>query len=102
MASFDRGETVICSIEIKDSTGAYKDPSDDIASPSTHTKITISDHQNGVEVNAVGMTRDSIGKYHYDWASTSTDLCGRYTVLYKATDDSRITIETDTFELEER
>jgi len=99
MAKFDIGETVVCSCEIKDDNVALKDPDSDTASPSTHTKITITDKNNAVKVSDIGMTRDSIGKYHYDCQTTGY-IDGEYEVKYIATDGTRITIEKETFELE--
>ena len=100
MAQFDVGETVICSVEIRDDAGALKDPNGDTASPSTHTKITITDKFNVAKVSDVGMTRDSVGEYHYDCQTTGY-IDGNYGVKYVATDGTRITIEKETFELEE-
>jgi len=45
------------------------------------------------------MTKDATGKYHYD-CQTAGYLDGKYEGKYVATDGSRITIETETFELE--
>lgn len=39
-----------------------------------------------------------IGKYHYDYQTADCER-GKYTVIYKATDGSRITIEKETFEI---
>lgn len=90
--AFDVGETVICSIEIKDDNGDYKDPA-------TSMKITISNSKNGDGVENVDMTPDTTGKYHYD-CQTAGYIDGKYTVEYTATDGARITIQRDTFELE--
>jgi len=95
MAKFDIGETVICSCQVKDDDGNYKDPNDDY----THTTITIIDKNSVKKIADVVMTRDSIGKYHYDCQTTSY-VDGKYRAEYKATDGSRITIEKETFELE--
>ena len=91
MATFQYGETVICSIEVKDENGAYKDPI-------TSMTITISDPHNGVEVSDADMVKDEIGKYHYDYQVSG--MIGRYTVLYTAKDGTRISIQKDTFNLE--
>ena len=92
MSSFDIGETVICSLEVKDDNGDYKDPS-------TSMKITITDKFNVVKVNNVAMTKDAIGKYHYD-CQTTDYVDGKYVIKYVATDGSRITIEKESFNLE--
>ena len=93
MASFIRGETVICSVQVKNSSGVLTDPS-------TSMKITITNNINGIEVNDQTMTKDDTGLYHYDWTSSAANLKGTYCVYYKATDGSRVSICRDTFELE--
>jgi len=92
MAQFDVGETVICSCEIKDTDGNLKDPS-------TSTQISICNNKGVVSLAATAMTKDSTGKYHYDFQTVGSSK-DRYTVSYIATDGSRITIEKETFELE--
>ena len=91
MADFDIGETVICSVEVKDDAGAYKDPA-------TSMKITITDKNYVVKVNNADMTKDAVGKYHYDCQTTGY-IDGKYEVEYKATDGTRITILKDYFNL---
>ena len=91
MADFDIGETVICSVEVKDDAGAYKDPA-------TSMKITITDKNYVVKVNNADMTKDAVGKYHYD-CQTAGYIDGKYEVAYKATDGTRITILKDYFNL---
>ena len=93
MAKFEVGETVICAIEIRDDAGNYKDPA-------TSTTITIINPAGTVVVNNAAMTKDAVGKYHYDYNSGATALGGTYTTQYTATDGTRITIETETFELQ--
>ena len=92
MADFDVGETVICSVEVKDDAGAYKDPA-------TSMKITITDKNYVVKVNNADMTKDATGKYHYDF-QTAGYIDGKYEVSYKATDGTRITIEKEFFTLQ--
>jgi len=92
---FHRGETVICSASVTDGSGNPKDPS-------TSMKITITDFQNGFEVNDQAMTGglpDSEGEYYYDYTLDVAALKGYYTVIYKATDGTRITIKEDRFEV---
>ena len=91
MADFDKGESVICSCEVKDAAGAYKDPA-------TSMTITITDKNYVVKVNNVDMTKDAVGKYHYD-CQTSGYIDGKYEVAYKATDGTRITIQKKYFTL---
>jgi len=92
MSSFDIGETVIASCEVKDDDGAYKDPS-------TSMKITITDKFNVVKIDNAVMTKDAIGKYHYD-CQTTDYVDGKYIVTYVATDGTRITIQKESFNLE--
>ena len=94
MKTFNRGETVICSIEIKDADGNFSDPA-------TSTQITITDPSGTDVVDDQAMTKDSIGKYHYDYTSSSSAKLGNYLVKYVLTDGSRITIDTETFKLEQ-
>ena len=89
--AFEIGETVICSVEVKDDDGAYKDPA-------TSMKITITDKNKAVKVDGVAMTPDSTGKYHYD-CQTAGYIDGKYVVEYTATDGTRITIQKETFNL---
>ena len=94
MAVFNIGETIICSVDVKDDAGAYKDPA-------TSMKIVVARTKPNyiVVVASTDMTKDSVGKYHYDF-QTSTAIAGSYEATYTATDGSRITIEKDTFEVE--
>ena len=92
MSSFDIGETVIVLCEVRDDGGAYKDPA-------TSMKITITDKFNVVKVNNVDMTKDAIGKYHYD-CQTEGYVDGKYVIKYVATDGTRITIQKESFNLE--
>ena len=94
MASYQRGETVILSCEVKDSNGNYADPA-------TSMTVTVKDPNGTVVVNEAPMTRDSLGKYHYDYTSPTTTPLGTYQVRFKATDGSRITIGPTTFVLED-
>ena len=94
MATFQRGETIVCSITVKDSDGT-------LTSPATSTKITITDKQGIAVVDNQAMTNtgDATGYFHYDYGTT-TALRGDYKVRYTATDGTRITIEDDSFHLE--
>lgn len=95
MAIFDIGETVICSVEVRNSAGTLVDPA-------TSMKIGIDQTHpifRSIIAISTDMTKDSTGKYHYDFDS-STATTGNYKVIYKATDGTRITIERETFTLE--
>ena len=90
---FQIGETVICSITVKDENG-------DLQDAATSMNIVINRVQPFESIiSSTAMTNDSTGTYHYDFASASK-VVGEYEILYTATDGSRITIETDTFNLE--
>jgi len=93
MAVFDSGETIICSITVKDSDAALQDPS-----TSMNVKVECMKPVYEEVVAATAMTKDSTGTYHYDFQSASKKL-GEYMVTYIATDGTRITIESDTFEV---
>lgn len=90
--TFQIGETVICSVTVRDTDGV-------LADPSTSMKITITDSQKSIKVNNQDMPNDSKGEYHYDFDTSSLSLTGIYTVIYKATDGSRVSIKEDSVEL---
>jgi len=92
MADFERQETVICSIEVKDSSGTAQDPA-------TSTTITITDPSGSDVVSAQAMTKDSTGNYHYDYTPGASAKLGTYEILYICTDGSRVTRGRDSFTL---
>ena len=94
MAIFQIGETVICSIEVKDDDGVLKDPE-----TSTNIEIDMVSPTPESIISSTAMTKDSTGKYHYDFASVSK-AAGDYVAKYTATDGTRITIEKNKFHLE--
>jgi hypothetical protein len=80
------GETVICSIEVrKKSDRTLVDPSSAKIKIELGTVVKITDDE---------MTKDLLGKYHYDWVS---DEVGTYIVTYTVTLENRITKQKDTF-----
>jgi len=89
--AYNVGETVICSITVKDSDGNLSDPA-------TSMNIQIQG-PGGVAVSSTAMTKDSTGTYHYDF-NTSGQGAGDYTITYTATDGTRVSIQTDTFHLD--
>ena len=93
MAAFQLGETVVCSITVKDEDGTLQDTA-------TSMEIQITDPGHTVSQAYTAMSNDSTGLYHYDYATASLTLKGKYRVDYKATDGSRISIQPDFFELE--
>ncbi len=94
MANFNLGETVICSVEVKNDAGTLVDPA-----TSMMIKVTQINPQYAVKVTATAMTKDSAGKYHYD-LQTSAYSAGNYEVEYTATDGTRIIVQKDSFRLE--
>lgn len=93
MASFDLGETVICSCLVKNDAGTLVDPA-----TSMKVKIDQTKPQFQSILAETSMTKDSVGTYHYDFQSASYTM-GDYRVEYIATDGTRITREKDTFNL---
>lgn len=91
---FNLGETIICSIEVKDNTGVLTDPAISMT-------ITTTDPTNTIVVDKQAMIRDAIGKYHYDFTPLMNASLGIYRVRYIATDGARITIQRVTFNLGE-
>jgi hypothetical protein len=89
---FFKGESVLFSIEIRDTvTNALVDPTSvniTISKPPMKTTDTTI-----IKVD-VPMTKVSAGKYSYSWL---TDDVGNYEVIYKANNNSNITISKDNF-----
>lgn len=92
MKTFQRAETVICSVTVK-LAGVLTDPS-------TSMKIAITGPTGLSAVPATSMAHDLTGAYHYDYSPAADALLGTYRVKYTATDGSRVTIQTDRFNLE--
>lgn len=88
---FDIGETVICSILVYDEDGDLQDP---VTSMNIVIDL-ISPHYSSI-ITSTGMTKDTTGTYHYDFASAS-NVEGKYRIMYTATDGTRITKQTDEF-----
>ena len=94
MNSYERGETVICSIVVETQTGVIVDPM-------TYMYISINDPSGYLLVSNVSMSKDSTGNYHYDFNSTDNYPLGTYTVTYTAKDGVRVTKQLDYFNLTE-
>ena len=90
--TFQRNETVICSISVTDSDDAA-------VNPDTSMKISITDFSGDVVADAVDMTNDATGSYHYDYNPESDAELGAYKIRYTAVHSSRITIVDDYFTL---
>lgn len=88
MATYQMGETVICSAIVTNDARTLCDPE-------TSMKITIKDSGNGVEVDDVVMVKDNTGTYHYDY--TIDGARGVYGIIYTAIDGTRITKQLDSF-----
>lgn len=91
--TFQRTETVVCSVSIATNTGGA-------ITPDTSVKITIYDPTNTPVVLAQDMVEDSTGEFHYDYTSAPTAILGVYRVRITATHSSRVTIKEATFVLE--
>jgi len=86
---FDIGETVLCSVESRKG-GNLTDPDS--------LQITIYDPDGTEDVSLTGMSRDSEGKWHYDY-QTSGKSKGFYRAQIKSTDGARITLINGGFKL---
>ena len=95
MAIFDIGETVICSVEVRNDSGALVDPNTSMTVKINKTRPSLSNI-----LTATNMVKDSTGKYHYDF-QTATQSAGDYQAVYIATDGTRISIESEPFTLKE-
>ncbi len=76
---FDRGTSVRIEAEFRDADG-------DLLDPGTYYKVTLTDPDGTVQVSAQAMTKDSEGKYYYDWQSETTDPVGSYDVVIEGKD----------------
>lgn len=76
---FQRGETVPVWADIKTWAGVY-------SSPDQGVKVTITDPDGTVQVDAVAMTEDATGKFVYYHLSTTADTVGWWRVRCKAQD----------------
>ena len=87
-----RGETVVLSESIRDSAGA-------LHSPSVSITVTVTSPTGEVVVNALAMTEDSTGLYHYDYALAADAAYGTYNVLCTMVDGSpaRTTLKESAF-----
>ncbi len=93
--TFDLGETVVCSITVKDADGALQNAA-------TSMSIVIdrlSPNYAASVVASTAMTNDDTGLYHYDF-STSSANAGLYRINYTAVDGTRTTKHVVTFVLE--
>lgn len=82
------GEATKRKIEVKTTAGVLEDP--------TTMTISIWKPDGSLDIDAVAMTNDSTGKFHY-WYTIS-DQVGTYNILYEATTGGKISKQRDEFE----
>jgi len=89
---YQKGETYVLGLEVKDDSGDYYDPD-------TSVIAEIID-PDGVVKSSGSMTRDSVGNYHYDYTIQSDDATGVWHAKVICVDGTRTTIETTGFMVE--
>lgn len=82
------GESTKRKIEVKTAAGVLDDP--------TTMTISIWKPDGTLDIDAVAMTNDSTGVYHY-WYTVS-DQVGTYKILYEATTGGKVSKQRDEFE----
>ncbi len=90
---YERGETVVISLEVRTSAGVLTDPA-------TSTTIAITDPQGATDVATASMTRNYTGEYSYSWATSVGDAVGDYTATFTTTDGSAVSIARQIITLE--
>lgn len=85
--SLEVGEATKRKIEVKTTAGILDDP--------TTMTISIWKPDGSLDIDAVAMTNDSTGVYHY-WYTVSNQV-GKYKILYEATTGGRISKQRDEF-----
>ena len=93
MAMYQRGESVVCSLKTRNTSG-------DLVNPDTSIRITVTDGSGINLVTSADMTNDGTGLYHFDFNSTTAHRVGRYRVRYVTVDAGRTTVVDEYFELE--
>ena len=88
--AFERGETVVCDLDITDENGAAIDAD-------TSVKITIYDPDDTAVVSAQDFTHDGTGDYHYSYSVSATADLGTYRRVDTAVHDGRTTIKRSEF-----
>lgn len=87
--TLETGEATKRKIEVKNTAGELEDP--------TTMTISIWKPDGALDIDAVAMTNDSTGKYHY-WYTIS-DQVGVYKILYEATTGGKISKQRDEFDV---
>ncbi|MCK5616132.1 hypothetical protein KAR91_80455 [Candidatus Pacearchaeota archaeon] len=85
--SLEVGESTKRKIEVKTAAGALEDP--------TTMTISIWKPDGTLDVDAVAMTNDSTGVFHY-WYTVSTQV-GKHKILYEATTGGKVSKQRDEF-----
>jgi 2-keto-4-pentenoate hydratase/2-oxohepta-3-ene-1,7-dioic acid hydratase in catechol pathway len=93
MKSFERGETVVLDITLRDHQ------TQELIDPGTYVKCTITGPTGAVVVNAQAMSKWSTGRYHYDYTSAVDAVLGVYQVLFDISDLGRVTKKREVFEI---
>lgn len=97
MPLFNSGEAVVLSAFIYSLSLAGVHGS--LFDPSAGVRITITDPEGVVVVNAQTMIKDSIGSYYYNFPTTANSPLGTYHVEIESTDISLVTYQKYSFEL---
>ncbi len=90
---YQRGETYVLGLEVKDDSGEYYDPD-------TSVTAEIID-PNGVVKSSGSMVRDSVGNYHYDYTIQVSDDIGVWYAKVICVDGTRTTIKSIGFMVED-
>lgn len=90
MATFQRLETIV----IK---GTIKDENSDLITPSTSTKITITDSAGTEVVDDQAVTFDSVGNWKYLYTPNAGSVAGAHHIRVTAIDGSRVSITDSQF-----
>lgn len=85
--SLEVGESTKRKIEVKTAAGALEDP--------TTMTISIWKPDGTLDIDAVAMTNDSTGKFHY-WYTVSNQV-GKHKILYEATTGGKVSKHRDEF-----
>jgi len=89
-SAFERGETVVCDLDITDEDGTA-------LSPDTSVTITVYDPDGTAVVSAQAFVEDATGDYHYSYDISATADLGTYKRVDTAVHDSRTTIKRSEF-----
>ena len=92
--AFERGETVVCDLDITAAAGSAMDPD-------TSITITITDPEGTAVVSAVAFAKDGTGDYHYDYNTSGTAVVGTYRRVDTAVHGTRTAIKRSEFHIRE-